>query len=55
MPELTLESAFVVAIVFAAIMTVGFAWRERRWGPALMMIGIVGFLGIIAYGIVPRF
>jgi hypothetical protein len=55
MPELTLELASVVAVIFAAIMTVGFAWRERRWGPALMMVGIVGFLAIIAYGVVPRF
>ena len=55
MPEFTLELASVVAVTFAAIMTVGFAWRERKWGPVLMMVGIVGFLAIIAYGIVPKF
>jgi hypothetical protein len=55
MPEFTLELAAAVAIAFASIMTVGFAFRQRRWGPALMMVGIVGFLAIIAYGVVPRF
>ena len=55
MPEFTLGVASVVAVTFAAIMTFGFAWRERKWGPALMMVGIVGFLAIIAYGIVPKF
>lgn len=55
MPEFTLEIASAAAVGFAAIMTVGFAWRACRWGPALMMVGIVGFLLIIAYGIVPRF
>jgi hypothetical protein len=34
-----------------ALMLVGFSARESRWGPALMMLGIVGALLLIAYNI----
>lgn len=34
-----------------ALMLVGFSVRESRWGPALMMLGIVGALLLIAYNI----
>ena len=54
MPELTPETTSVMAVAFAAIMTIGFAARQRRWGPGLMMVGILGFLGIISFGIVTR-
>lgn len=54
MPELTLEATAAIAVAFAGVMTVGFAARQKRWGPVLMMVGILGFLGIISFGIVTR-
>jgi multisubunit Na+/H+ antiporter MnhF subunit len=54
MPQLTLETTIVIACCFAAVMTIGFAARQRRWGPILMVIGILGFLGVISFGIVTR-
>ncbi|SCK39736.1 hypothetical protein VAR608DRAFT_3732 [Variovorax sp. HW608] len=54
MPELTLAATSAIAVAFAAVMTAGFAARQRRWGPVLMMVGILGFLGIISLGIVTR-
>ncbi|SEA79124.1 hypothetical protein [Variovorax sp. YR216] len=54
MPELTLEATSAIAVAFAAVMTVGFAARQQRWGPGLMVVGILGFLGIISFGIVTR-
>ena len=34
-----------------ALMLIGFSNRDARWGPALMMLGIVGALLLIAYNI----
>ena len=37
-----LQSTMLMLTISCALMLVGFSARESRWGPALMMLGIVG-------------
>ncbi|HRM94327.1 MAG: hypothetical protein KBH33_13960 [Alicycliphilus sp.] len=46
-----LQSTMLMLTISCALMLVGFSARESRWGPALMMLGIVGALLLIAYNI----
>ena len=46
-----LQSTMLMLTISCALMLVGFSARESRWGPALMMVGIVGALLLIAYNI----
>ena len=46
-----LQSTMLLLTASCALMLVGFSARESRWGPALMMLGIVGALLLIAYNI----
>ena len=46
-----LHSTMLMLTVSCALLLIGFSARESRWGPALMMLGIVGTLAIIAYNI----
>ena len=45
------QSTILMLTVTCALILVGFSARESRWGPALMMVGIVGSLFLIAYNI----
>lgn len=46
-----LHSTMLMLTACCALMLVGFSARESRWGPVLMMVGIVGALLLIAYNI----
>ena len=46
-----LHTTMIMLTAACALMLVGFSARESRWGPALMMLGIVGALALIAYNI----
>ena len=46
-----LHTTMLMLTASCALMPIGFSARESRWGPALMMVGIVGALLLIAYNI----
>ena len=46
-----LHTTMLMLTASCALMLIGFSARESRWGPALMMLGIVGALLLIAYNI----
>ncbi|MEJ2803459.1 hypothetical protein WAE61_16365 [Comamonadaceae bacterium PP-2] len=46
-----LQSTFLILGASCVLLLVGFSARESRIGPALMMLGIVGSMGIIAWRI----
>ncbi len=46
-----LQSTMLMLTAICALLLIGFSARESRWGPVLMMLGIVGSLLIIAYNI----
>ena len=46
-----LHTTMLMLTASCALMLIGFSARESRWGPALMMVGIVGALLLIAYNI----
>ncbi|MBS0507451.1 MAG: hypothetical protein JSR53_08740 [Proteobacteria bacterium] len=46
-----LQSTMLMLAASCTLMLVGFSARESRWGPALIMLGIVGALLLIAYNI----
>ncbi len=54
MIEFTPALAAVSAVVAGGIMTVGFAVRGTRWGTPLLMVGIVGLLLVIWYGVISK-
>ncbi|KAF1048985.1 hypothetical protein [Xylophilus sp.] len=45
------EGTMLILAGSTMLLLVGFTAREYAWGPALMMLGILGALGIIAYNI----
>lgn len=46
-----LHTTMLMLTASCALLLVGFSARESRWGPLLMMAGIVGALLLIAYNI----
>ena len=50
-PMTLLQTTLLMLAASCTLLLVGFSARESRWGPALMMLGIVGSLLIIAYNI----
>jgi len=46
-----LQTTMLMLAASCALLLIGFSARESRWGPVLMMLGIVGTLAIIAYNI----
>ncbi|WP_367067593.1 hypothetical protein [Oryzisolibacter sp. LB2S] len=46
-----LQTTMLLLGVSCALLLIGFSARASRWGPALMLLGIVGALAIIAYNI----
>ncbi|WP_170104810.1 hypothetical protein [Pulveribacter suum] len=46
-----LHTTMLMLTASCALMLVGFSVRQSRWGPLLMMVGIVGALLLIAYNI----
>ncbi len=46
-----LHTTMIILTVSCALMLIGFSARESRWGPVLMLVGIVGVLLLIAYNI----
>ncbi len=45
------QSSMLLLAASCVLLLVGFSARERRWGPWLMMLGIVGAVLLIAYDI----
>jgi hypothetical protein len=46
-----LQTTLLMLGASCALMLIGFSAREYRWGPALIMVGIIGALLLIAYNI----
>lgn len=46
-----LQTTMLMLTASCALLLVGFSARQSRWGPLLMMLGIVGALLLIAYNI----
>ncbi|WP_344867912.1 hypothetical protein [Comamonas faecalis] len=45
------QSTMLLLAVSCALLLVGFSARDYRWGPWLMMLGIVGAMALIGWSI----
>lgn len=49
---LSFDSTLMLLAACCAALLVGFSWRERRWGPWLMLAAITSLLLLMAYSII---
>ncbi|NLC10388.1 MAG: hypothetical protein GX782_10575 [Gammaproteobacteria bacterium] len=41
-----------IIILSMIVMTVGYTWRDKAWGPAILLLGILAMMSSISYRIV---
>ncbi|MDF1481001.1 hypothetical protein [Extensimonas sp. H3M7-6] len=46
-----LHHNIILLTISCGLLLTGFSGRKYRWGPAVMLVGIVGLLFMIAYNI----
>ena len=49
---LSFNTTMILLGISCVTLLVGFSWREKRWGPWVMLVAVVGLLSLMSYSII---
>lgn len=54
-PKGNVRLSFIITMLVLGVccvaLTVGYSWNEKRWGPWLMLVAVIGLLALMLKGI----